>query len=262
MNKYAAWDIEIYKQLGENFDNWPEQVPLGITCASVCFSESTAGEETTVHKTWWGGSELGQLNDWMDASEMTAMLAYLDTLVQRGYKLFTWNGLSFDWHVLYHELEDPTLRASIKQHALEHCDMMFQFFCDRGYPLGLDAVAKGMGLAGKTEGMDGSLAPILWSADQAALNQLGSFRWANMSLVDRRRKVIEYVEQDALTTYKIAQRAGLLHRWNWTSRSGRPQIYNISRWMSVREAMQLPLPDTSWMGRPMRRERFYRWAVV
>jgi len=256
MKKYAAWDIEIYKQLGSNFDNWSDQVPLGITCASVCY---TADGEDPVHETWWAGKGSGQIHDWMGRDELTAMLSFLDGLVERGYLIFTWNGLSFDWHVLYHELDNPASKANIKQHALAHCDMMFQFFCEKGYPLGLDAVAKGMGLAGKTAGMDGSLAPILWSADEVALTQRGLFRFANMSLVDRREKVVEYVEQDALTTYQIAQRAGLLHRWNWTSRSGKPQIYNISRWMTTHEAMKLPLPDTSWMGRPMRRERFYRW---
>ena len=33
--------------------------------------------------------------------------------------------------------------------ALNHIDLMFHFFCEKGYPLGLDAAAKGMGLPGK-----------------------------------------------------------------------------------------------------------------
>ena len=36
-----------------------------------------------------------------------------------------------------------------------HLDMMFHFFCKQGYPLGLSAAAAGMGVEGKTEGMDG-----------------------------------------------------------------------------------------------------------
>jgi hypothetical protein len=30
-------------------------------------------------------------------------------------------------------------------------------------------------------------------------------------------------------------------------------------WLTVREAMRLPLPDTSWMPRPISRRRFTGW---
>ena len=258
MPKIAAWDLEIHNEIPEGQRSWTDNLPLGITCASVCYIEEDSDEPQ--HMTWWGGAAEGEVGDRMSPDECAGMLADLDALVAQGYTIFTWNGLSFDWRVLHAELADPVLQARVREHAFSHCDMMFQFFCDRGYPLGLDAVAKGMGMAGKMEGMDGSLAPILWTGSQEDLTQRNLFRWANMSLEERRRVVIEYLEQDALTTCKVAERAGMLHRWNWTSRSNRPQVYNISRWMTVREAMQIPLPDTSWMSRPMTRKNFYSWA--
>lgn len=38
----------------------------------------------------------------------------------------------------------------------------------QGYGVGLDAMARGMGVEGKTEGMTGALAPIMWVQGRAS----------------------------------------------------------------------------------------------
>ena len=70
--------------------------------------------------------------------------------------------------------------------------MMFHVFCAKGYGLGLDKAARGMGLPGKTAGMDGSMAPLLWKNREF-------------------QKVLDYVAQDvrAPSTWRAS--------WNKTS---------------------------------------------
>ena len=48
-----------------------------------------------------------------------------------------------------------------KRLAAEHVDMIFHVVGRLGYGAGLDAAARGTGLAGKPEGMSGDLAPVL-----------------------------------------------------------------------------------------------------
>lgn len=262
MTRIAAWDIEIYREIPAGARSWTDLLPLGITCASVCYTHPEDTGVGPIHRTWWGGQASGRMGDRMSSDEVAGMLDELGAMVEEGYTIFTWNGLSFDWQVLDGELFDPSLKRKVRELAMGHCDMMFQFFCDKGYMLGLDAVAKGLRLPGKMEGMDGSLAPVLWSADTDQLVQRRLSRFANMDQEQRRRVVIEYLEQDALTTYQIADLAGKLHLWSWTSKSGKPQQYRFRRWLAASDALKTPEPDTSWMRNPVSRDHFYSWTKV
>ena len=51
--------------------------------------------------------------------------------------------------------------------ALGHVDMMFHVFCELGYGVGLDAAARGMGIAGKDQGHEWRDAPVLWAEGTA-----------------------------------------------------------------------------------------------
>ena len=128
--------------------------------------------------------------------------------------------------------------------ALNHIDIMFQFFCIKGFPLGLDKAAKGMGLEGKTVGMDGSMAPILWKEG-------------------RHREVLEYASQDVDTTLQLALLIQKLHRITWISNTGNPQQASFPNGLSpVLDSKELPDPDTSWMSNPWPRSKFYGWALT
>jgi hypothetical protein len=119
---------------------------------------------------------------------------------------------------------------------------MFHLFCEKGFPLGLNKAARGMGLSGKTEGMNGALSPVLWAEG-------------------RYQEVMDYVAQDARTTLEVFQAAQKHGYLSWISRKGRQLLWQPrgGRWLTVREAMGLPLPDTSWMDDPWTREKFTGW---
>jgi hypothetical protein len=118
---------------------------------------------------------------------------------------------------------------------------MFHVLCRLGYGVGLDAAARGMGLAGKTKGMNGDLAPVLWAQG-------------------KREEVLCYVAQDVRTTLELAtacEACGALH---WVARSGKVRRMKLpDGWLTVEAAGRLPEPDTSWMDEPWPRERFTGW---
>ncbi len=119
--------------------------------------------------------------------------------------------------------------------------MMFHVLCKLGYGVGLDAVARGMGVDGKPEGMNGKLAPALWAEG-------------------KREEVLRYVAQDAKTTLELARVCESRGELRWVARSGKVRCMTLGEgWLTVREALELPLPDVSWMDEPWPRERFTGW---
>ena len=119
--------------------------------------------------------------------------------------------------------------------------MMFHVFCSLGYPVALHKAAQGMGLPGKPAGMSGLKAPKLWAQ--------GDFN-----------EVLEYAAQDVRTIMQIAQICEQRRSFEWITRKGTKSSLPLTNgWLPVREAMQLPEPDTSWMSTPLARLDFIGW---
>lgn len=229
MNKYLAFDIEIFKSIPEGVTDWKGLRPLGISCAATI---ATGDEKPQL----WRSSDNGP----MTVAECRTMLSYLAGMRAKGHRLLTWNGLSFDFDVL---AEESQMRQTCVDLAMCHIDMMFHFFCLKGFPLGLNACAKGCGLPGKTEGVDGAKAPELWA-------------------VGEYDKVLEYVGQDVITTLAVAHAVEQQKGFDWRARSGRLNSIRINEWKTVEECLKIPEPDTSWMSDPWPRSRFTEWAVT
>jgi hypothetical protein len=214
--------------------DWKRFRPLGITCAAAASSDGRLWN-------WWAHDEQGGFTPAMTGEQCRSLVNTLGQLSDEGYTVLSWNGLGFDFEVLGEESGSFT---ACKRLALDHIDMMFHFFCEKGFPLGLDAAAKGQGLPGKPEGMDGALAPVLWAEGQY-------------------HRVLDYVSWDVKNTLHLAQviDGDAFNELRWTSRAGRPQGWRRgSRWLAVNEALELPEPDTSWMSNPMARSKFYEWT--
>jgi hypothetical protein len=117
---------------------------------------------------------------------------------------------------------------------------MFHVFCAKGFPVGLDAAARAIG-SGKSAGVDGSLAPILWRDG-------------------KHPQVLEYVAQDCRVTLNVALKSEERRTFSWINKKGATSSLDLRRgWLTVKEAMALPLPDTSWMDNPLQRSKFTRW---
>jgi hypothetical protein len=237
-NKYLAFDLEIYKEIPPEVENWVDIAPLGITCASTLTSE---GEKIT----WYPKNERDiPLKRAMYPEEVDEMLAYMSNMQDDGYKIVTWNGLAFDFAVIAQECS-KTMEDECKQVAMEHIDMMYHFFCVKGYRVGLNAVSIGLGFGGKTEGMSGAQAPTLWQK----------------SVLDR-ISVLNYVDRDAIITMEICLATEAQGYFQWTSRSGRLNTFNLVNdrwWLSVKDASKLSTPDNSWMDNPVSRKEFTWW---
>ena len=229
--KYLAFDLEIAAIIPEGETDWKAYRPLGVTCAATFPSD----EEQPY--TWRSIDENDNMLPRMTNDDLISLVEYLQFMAARGYTILTWNGLSFDFDVL---AEESGMHAQCAELAMNHVDMMYHVFCLRGHYLGLDKVAKGLGLPGKTEGMNGSQAPQMWADGEFA-------------------EVLEYVAQDVRTTMAVALEAERIGGVQWVSASGRTNVIDLDRWMPVNEALTLPHPDTSWMKNPVSREKFTAW---
>lgn len=177
--------------------------------------------------------------DRFSRQDAQAFVEQLCALADSGYTLLSWNGLSFDFPVLASASGMHEVCAKL---ALRHVDIMFHVVCVRGHYLGLDKAARGMGLAGKPEGLSGALVPELW-------------------LNGERGRVLDYLSQDVRALMALARaiedRGGL----RWISNSGRENFIEMERLLTVEEALALPLPDTSWMTDPPDRKKLAAWAT-
>ena len=227
-----AFDIEIARILPDDVTNWKPFRPLGITCAATLCSDGQLN-------IWYGRTPAGDISNQMNQTEAAKLVEHLQTEVRAGYSILTWNGLGFDFDIL---AEESGLNSTCGELAMDHVDMMFHIFCLKGYPISLDKAAKGMGLSGKTPGMTGDLAPRYWADG-------------------RREEVLEYVAQDVRTTLELAQVVEKRCNLKWTSNRGNPQSLPLPEsWLTVKQAMALPEPDTSWMSNPWSRSKFTSWV--
>jgi hypothetical protein len=228
---YIAFDIETAKDVpGEDF-NWKPHRPLGICCAAALPGD---GREAIV----WHGKADGKPAARMSHIEARGMVDELTKFAADGYTLLTWNGLGFDFDVL---AEEADAREQCKRLAVNHVDMMFHVFCMRGFPVGLDKAAAGMGIAGKPAGMSGILAPRLWAQG-------------------RYQEVLDYVKHDVRIAMQIALKGEVMRRLDWITRKGTKSFVDLPRgWLTVQEAAKLPEPDTSWMDSKIPRSDFTGW---
>lgn len=224
MGKLLAFDIEIERIILEGAMDWKQYRPFGISCAATLRSDEAA--PTLWTSVFYQGA--------MKQTAVCNLVDYLRYRQQDGYTIVTWNGAGFDFDVL---AEESGMVDECRELALNHVDMFFHIFCLLGYGPGLDRIAKGMGLGGKPEGMDGAKAPVLW--------QLGQYQ-----------KVLDYLSNDVRMTLNLARQSGEL---TWTSKSDKLITVQIDHWLTVKEAMQLPEPDTSWMTEPWPRSKFVGW---
>jgi hypothetical protein len=228
---YLAFDIETAKTTEDGVD-WRSCRPLGISCAATLLADSNE------LRLWHGGKDRNNPADRMSPQDAGELVEYLAAQAENGYTIVTWNGLGFDFDIL---AEESQMLADCRRLAIGHVDLMFHVLCELGYGVGLDAAAKGMRLTGKTEGMSGAVAPVLWAEG-------------------RREEVLQYVAQDVRTTLDLATTCETASTMRWFARSGKLRSMALPKgWLTVEAAGRLPEPDTSWMTDPLSRKTVMGW---
>jgi len=259
-----GFDLEI----AEPFPNegWDRKAPLGVSCAA------TYSENPKYQRIFYPALDGDRYKDRMSEEEVKDMLRVLLSFEGEDNHIVTWNGLGFDFLVLYLETEDPMFRKLIRKMAMRHIDPYFAMFCDKGYGIGLQKAAESLGLSGKLEGMHGSLAPLMWNAEFEILSPEDASEISAMGLTRGSKEAqdlcIKYVVQDARTTYDVYNGIFIKGAFYWITRSGSMSRYpwvprkKYNRLLTCEEANQTPEPNTSWMDSPRPRSDVIGWIFA
>jgi hypothetical protein len=266
---YVAFDLEIAKPVTGS--DWKEQRPLGISCAA------TRKDGTGISYLWHGhlppllecdGESL--LPEKMTGDVIEDLVNYLWSFHRLGNHIVTFNGLGFDFDVLAEECVHDWAKFRCAEMAMNHIDIGFAMLCDKGYMIGLDTMAHGLGVGGKTEGMHGDLAPLLWNGLSSDTPDKARQAIATLGVEPGTRVAqalcLEYVAQDAKLTADVYE--GLLEKRSltWITKKGTTSYYpwvprvHDGRLLTVAEALETPEPDTSWMSSKRERSSFYKWT--
>jgi len=203
---------------------------------SVAATVVHAGAETL----WFSPKETGSAKPALDMTREKAeeLLQYLADMQNGGFRICAWNGLGFDLKWIGHVAQDMKLAARI---ALKSYDPMFQFFNRTGYPVGLAAVAKAMGIE-QVKSMAGADAPKQWQA--------GNYQ-----------AVMDYVLGDCQLTNLIVLAIEQCRQVKWVATKGHTRAVPMPKLKTVEEVLKDPEPDQSWMTTPLRRSKFCDWAL-
>lgn len=239
---FCSWDIETVVD-SENSD---PRKPMKIFLAAVAIEDASGGQPEVI---FWDFTK-------EDAPE--SMLYELITLHEAGYTICTVNGAGFDYHQLLNTL--PDRGRDIANLCRAHFDPTCVVFCQKGYPVGLDALATTMVGTGKVH-------DVLLNDGVTIAEISGKQAWEFWQRGEE-SAVKNYLTGDVLQQLGIARSASNTGELRWKSGAGKsmrvPALGNMGSVMLVKEALGLPVPDTSWMKpmegkEPMTRQGSYSW---
>lgn len=228
----VAFDIELANIIdlapGEDLERY---APFDISCAAAADAQGGLWH-------WFCRDGAGAPARQLDAPLARDMLRWLREHQERGVQVCAWNGLSFDLRWLGHVADDMDLARAV---ALDLVDPMFQFFVQRGFPVGLARVADALGVP-EAKAMKGEDAPKHWAAG-------------------RHQLVLDYVAGDCRITEAVVARIEAERAIRWRTQKGTVQSEPVRELLSVRALLDAPLPDTSWMSAPLPRAKFTAWLT-
>lgn len=267
-----GWDIEIASPFEGERDWLAMEDPLGISCAAIADKEQTIAWTPFGHEILPVSDERTSRLNPLQARDMAD---YLYRRAESGDLIVTWNGLGFDFPVLARECEDDDYTKMLARLALDSCDIGFAMLAERGYMIGLETAAKAMNLPGKLEGVNGSIAPLLWNQPDRELTDREAMALYATGLqsgsIEARRICVEYVKRDAEATRDVYHalikarslvwrtKKGTLARYPWHPYVTHNEKYG-SHIATAREALDLDPPNVSWMSNPRPRSAYIGWA--
>lgn len=230
-----SFDLEIAKELPDGCADWKSQAPLGISCSAH-----------------WDGFDFVKFHDTPQLSQKIASMQvdWMIEQAERGKRFLTWNGCSFDFNVLAQESGRWKECAML---CLEHVDMMLIATISKGWFVGLDRALEAHGIESKQhkvqlndgswiEDMSGAKAPAMWKAGETTA-------------------VLEYlrgdVERPLLLAIDIEKRKQL----RFKSKNGKTHAVPVDHLYTVKEMLQKPMADNSWMDNPPTKRQFVKWMI-
>lgn len=230
MANLLSFDIEIANEFtllpGEDLDR---HGPFDISVAAIAHESGTV-------RHWHATDAHGKPTGTLDARLAREVLEYLREAQLAGTRVFAWNGLSFDLRWLAHTARDVGLAREV---ALELYDPMFQFATMKGFPIGLAAVADGLGIAQKKL-MSADKAPVEWNRGN-------------------HKVVLDYVAGDCTLTNRVVAAIELERRVRWRTKKGDVKSEPMRALRPVKDVMNDPAPDQSWMSEPRPPSAYWAW---
>jgi hypothetical protein len=181
----------------------------------------------------------GAIGDALSPGECEEVVCHLEEASRAGFSIVTWNGIGFDFPILATKV--PHLKSRLQSLALNHVDIMFHIYCLKGFPLAMEAAAKGMGISAKKI-MKSDDVPTMWGTG-------------------KRQAVIDYVNEDVEVTIQLAEKIARRKEISWVSKTGNPALLQIPEIKLVKDCMNIPLPDVSWMKSSVPRENYVGWCL-
>ena len=275
-----AFDLEIANPLSTPED-WDDRAAMGISCAATV---TTRDRTPKVWSPSHGDSRYNLSTPYphqFTPKDAVDLASYLLDMHATGWTVVTWNGAAFDFEVLAHAVQEGRWAKEVAELALSHIDPAFQARAELGYMMKLEKAAQALRVGGKTKGMSGALAPVLWTGlypqleplDRQVLDQ----QIVTLGLKPGTRAAqdlcLEYVGQDALCTLEVYEALLKKGSFRWITGRGtlsrkpwRPRIRHRpvpARMTTVKESLAAPHVNTSWMTKaPKPRREMLNWALV
>jgi hypothetical protein len=190
------------------------------------------------HRLWFSRDQHGRPRASLERRDAQELLHYLEQMQGSGHALCAWNGLSFDMQWIARAAGDVVTASRV---ARAMYDPMYQFYKLKGFPIGLDAVAKGLDI-GMKKTMDAADAPREWRAGN-------------------HEPVCDYVLSDVRITNEIVSTVIRRRRLAWLTQRGKPSTVPVPRLRTVEDCMRDPMPDQSWMSNPIPEKKFTHWLA-
>ena len=230
--KIVGFDIEISNVFdlrpGEDINKY---APFDVAVAAT---QIHGGE----HRLWFSTDASGQPRVQLERQHAQELLQYLEQMQHTGHAICAWNGLGFDLRWIARAANDVPTASRI---ARAMYDPMYQFFKLKGFPVGLDAVAKGLRI-GMNKTMNAADAPREWRAGN-------------------HQRVCDYVLGDARMTNEVVSAIIRRREIAWITQRGKLSTVPVPRLRTVEDCMRDPMPDQSWMDSPIPQEKFTRWLA-
>ncbi len=230
--KIVALDIETSNVFdlrpGEDIDKY------GPFDVAVAATQVHGGE----HRLWFSPEAGGRPRVNLEPQHAQELLQYLEQLQRTGHAICAWNGLSFDLQWIARAANDVPTASRI---ARTMYDPMYQFFKLKGFPVALEAVGKGLRI-GMNKSMNAADAPREWRGENY-------------------QRVCDYVLGDVRMTNEIVSAIIRQRKIAWITQRGKLSTVPVPRLRTVEDCMRDPMPDQSWMDRPIPEEKFTRWLA-